>query len=451
VRPVLVLVATIALALGCSTAARAQDKLTLSGSWSASALTESWNIGEWGDACGQKPRPQGAGAGTVQVREQGGELSIIGAGRAWSTAECWEQMPGLARTSHSQSGGGRFWRTRCSTPPSEPRSATVVTTVQATDTTMSFHETGQYQFVIQGANCTASVTRSRSFTLMKREGDAPAATSAAPSASAGPAASGAPPATPAKAAEPSPAAKTCTGSGGAPARLEVRPSKKLLRPGDKFAFRALVVDAEGCVLGTRPSWSITPGPLAEKASVDASGQVTIADDAGEGVLEIAAMVAGKSVSVAAEVASAERFEALVATGEVNDAGEADQAAVVVIATGALAGERGVAEDGARRRRYIFVGIVTSLAGLLAFAGLLFARRSRRVAEARAAMSSLSSIPPPEDETEEDLAPRGAGPSDADAPKPTGNARGKICPICGQQYAAESAFCGKDGATLVLIN
>ena len=175
-----VVAALVAVCLGRT--AEAQERKTLNGSWSASALTEAWAIGDWGDACGPKPRPQGAGGGGVQIREQGGELLISGAGRAFSTAECWEQMPGLSRTSHSASGGGRFWRTRCSTPANDPRRATVVTTIQATDSTISLTETGQYQFVIQDTNCTASVTRSRSFSLSKREGEEPPAPGAQPSA-----------------------------------------------------------------------------------------------------------------------------------------------------------------------------------------------------------------------------------------------------------------------------
>ena len=79
--------------------ARAEGKPTLSGTWSASSLTEAWSYTSWGDACGPKQPGQGSGGGSVQIREQGGELSILGAGRAFSTAECWEQMPGLARTS----------------------------------------------------------------------------------------------------------------------------------------------------------------------------------------------------------------------------------------------------------------------------------------------------------------------------------------------------------------
>src|SRR5690606_36561188 len=101
----------------------------------------------------------------------GSELSISGLGREWSTTQCWEQYPGLARRSHS--AGTRGWRNVCKTADSDPRQATVVTTLSATDTTMSFDETAQYQFVIQGQNCTASARRTRSFRLLQREGEPP--------------------------------------------------------------------------------------------------------------------------------------------------------------------------------------------------------------------------------------------------------------------------------------
>ncbi len=177
--------AILSLVLGARIA-RADDKPTLSGTWTASPLTESWTVSDWGEACGPRPAPQGAGGGSVQVREQGGELSIVGAGRAFSTAQCWEQMPGVSRTSHSQAGGGRSWRTRCTSAPNDSRRAAITTSITATDSTMSLNETGDYTFIIKDTNCHASVVRSRSYTLVHREGDTPpaASASAAPAASA---------------------------------------------------------------------------------------------------------------------------------------------------------------------------------------------------------------------------------------------------------------------------
>jgi hypothetical protein len=425
----------------------AQDKPTLNGSWSATALSEKWAIGDWGEACGPKPRPQGAGAGSVQIREQGGELSIIGAGRAFSTGECWEQMPGLSRTSHSASGGGRFWRTRCNTPKNDPRQATIVTTISATDTTIALHETGQYQFVIQDQNCTASVTRSRNFSLVRREGDEAPAPSATASAAPTAAASAPPKAMPAPPPRPQP--KSCSGSDGDPARLEVTPSRKLVRPGDKFSFRAAVFDGEGCPVNVRPTWSVAPGPLAAKATIDASGTLQIADDAGEGQLELVATVAGKGVHIPVEIASADNYDALLAVSGLNDAGELDEAAVAVIATGTIGGKEGVAEDVAKARKHTFIAIVGALAACLAFAGLVLLRRGRR---ARTERTSSVSLPDAAvlDETRE-LPTSDPPPPAASAPGAAAKKRGKICPTCGQRYPIADSFCGKDGTTLVPIN
>lgn len=438
-------IAALAIAMSIAGRAAAGDKPTLSGSWTASALTESWSITDWGEACGPRPAGRGAGGGGVQIREQGGELSIIGAGRAFSTAECWEQMPGLSRTSHSSSGGGRFWRTRCTSAPNDPRRAVVTTTISATDSSIQLNETGEYQFVIKDTTCRASVSRSRSFSLVRREGDTPPAPSA--SASAPPPASAAPSAAP-RAPEPKPPSR-CSGPAGEPARLEVHPGKKLLRAGDHFTFRAVVTDDAGCPTGTRPAWSIAPGPLADKASIDAHGTLTIAADAGEGQLAVSASVAGKGVTVPVEVASPDHYDALLGAGGLNDAGEADQAAVAVIAVGSIGGRTTVAEDAARERKVRFVAIVAGLAAALGFAGLVIARRGRRRPD------PLDEDPPPSSSGLDDAEPS-AGP-DPDPPPPPAPAaparrpRGKICPNCGERYGEEATFCGKDGTQLVPLN
>ncbi len=426
--------------------ARGDGKLTLNGSWSASALSESWSVSDWGEACGPKPVGHGAGGGSVRVQEQGGELSISGAGRAFSTAECWEQMPGLARTSHSASGGGRAWTTRCSSPANDPRHAAVVTRIQASDTSISLSETGQYQFLIHDTNCTATATRSRSYSLVKRDGEEPPVASAAPIASAAPVATTLPKPAP----EPRPSVKCAAGSAGEPARLEVHPSKKLLRAGERFGFRAAVLDAEGCSTGARPTWSIAPGPIASKATIDAAGTLVVEAGADEGKLEIVASILGKSVTVPVEVTSAEHYDALLAAGR-DGAGDDGDAAVAVIATGTIGGRTAVADDKARERKTTFLAIVVGLSLALAFAGLVLARRGRR-----------TDPPDPEgspgDGADDEDPVRGADasppvtPPAAAKPAPRKAAsKGKICPTCGERYPGEAVFCGKDGTSLVLVN
>src|SRR5262245_28743470 len=147
------------LEVRASNVAHAADDAPLSGQWSATAMTATWKIGDWGPACGPEPSGTGAPAGTASVVEQGSELVIIGPGRTCSTKECWEQYPGLRLTSHS--AGVKNWRNTCRTAPGDPRQAQLVTTVTASSTQIAFDETGQYQFVIKGQNCTASVRRTR--------------------------------------------------------------------------------------------------------------------------------------------------------------------------------------------------------------------------------------------------------------------------------------------------
>src|SRR5207247_4422245 len=158
------------------------------------------------------------------------------------------------------------------------------TRVMASDDYITLDETGQYQFVVKGQNCTASVRRSRSFRLIQREGEpapAPAAT-----------ASTAPPSTVR-------ATPGCTPT-GEPARLEVRPKRKLMRPGEEFLFRALVLDAHGCPMSAAPSWRFRSESA--KASLLGPGRVRVADDAPEGDIQLSATVAGRSADVAVEVA-----------------------------------------------------------------------------------------------------------------------------------------------------
>ncbi|WP_437607976.1 hypothetical protein WMF20_45030 [Sorangium sp. So ce834] len=457
--PALLLASLASLAsLAVPRTSAAQGQPTLSGAWTASALSEQWSIDAWGEACGPRPRPQGAPGGAVQVQQHGSELSISGAGRSWSTAECWEQMPGLARSKHSASGDARSWQTRCTTPPNDPRRAVVTTTTQATDASIRMVETGQYQFIIQDTTCSASVTRTRTYTLVRREGEAPPAASAPPpAASAPPPAASAPPAAPV-ASEKKPAAPRTCDAPGEPARLEVTPSRKLMRPGERFQFRALVMDAAGCALPTRPAWSIAPGPLASAATVDATGALSLGADAGEGTLGLVASVAGKGVTVAIEVTSPDRYDALLATSGLNEAGESDQAAVAVIAAGTIGGRTTSGEDVGRERKNLFVAIVGGVAACLGFAGLILLRRGRRRAGELEGPASTGGGLGARGGAGADDAPPSSGAALA-APAvggavpvgPAPRARGKICPTCGDRYPGEAMFCGKDGTQLVLLN
>ena len=398
----------VALALWALCAHARADAPTLAGSWTATAMRSDWNIGEWGQACGPSPTGGGAPGGTVTITSAGSELHFSGAGRDYSTTECWEQYPGLSRVSHS--GGARGWQSTCKTKPSDPRQATIVTTMSATDTSIAFDETGQYQFVISGQNCTASVRRTRTLLLVQREGQS------------------APPAASASAA---PAAAPQQSSGcalpGPPERLEVRPARKLMRPGESFEFHTAVLDSAGCALGLSPVWKV----VTEHAALELSGpgKIHVPDDAPEATVELQATLAGRAARVVVEIASQERYDALLAQKGLNAEGESSDAAVARIATTSIGGGSVVARDDSQRRRVLFVGVVGGTAlvlGLLGFALVQHSRRKPIAPEPRAPRVRLAPA----------LTPTGLPPL------------AKMCPTCREEYPPEATFCPNDGNRLV---
>jgi hypothetical protein len=470
--------------LGFAGDAVAQDKPTLSGTWSASALKEAWSTTDWGEACGPKPTSSGgAPGGTVTVTQQGSELSFSGAGRAFSTGECWERMPGLKRTAHS--GGTRGWSNKCASPAGDPRRASVSNTTTATDDTIVFQETGVYEFAIQDTKCKATVSRSRSYKLQQRAGEAPAPP---PSATAEPVPTATATAAPAPTAEP--ASEGCDKPGPA-ARLEVRPTKKLLRPGEAFTLTARVSDKSGCRLSVEPTVAVADGGEAKLAIDGLKITADAASPAGTRKVEIT--LGGKTVSVEVEVATADQYAALLELRGLNAAGEDDRASVAEIAAG-LGGASSLAEDSAGARKRTFLAIVGGVAGALGIVGLALWRRGR--ARRNEELERESAAPPPnvtlfEGTTHDALVcprcareyPAGAGfceddgaalvpaagaPRSAPAaveaaarptvPEPRAERPArpkkpaeKICPTCGDRFPAEAGFCGKDGTQLVPIN
>ncbi|HKO49770.1 MAG TPA: zinc ribbon domain-containing protein [Polyangiaceae bacterium] len=383
-------------------------------------MRSDWIIGEWGKACGPSPSGGGAAGGSVTITSSGNELHMSGAGREYSTSECWEQFPGLSRISHS--GGLRGWRSTCKTKPGDPRQATIVTTISATDNLISFDETGQYQFLIAGQNCTASVRRTRSLSLVQREGESAPVASATPTAPLPPAAA---PAAPGPSAT-VPAAKVCT-LPGPPVRLEVRPARKLLRPGDSFEFHATVLDAAGCTVPLSPLWKV----VGEHASLELAGpgRIKIPESAAESTVELLATVAGHSARVTVEVASKDRYDALLAQKGLNAEGESSEAAVARIATSALGGGSVVTRDDSQRRRIVFVGVVGGTALVLGLLGFALVQHSRR----------------------KPLEPEPRTPRTRVSPAITPNhqpALAKVCPTCREEYPPDAAFCPHDGNRLV---
>ncbi len=350
-----------------ATPAVARAESPFDGKWKQGALHEEYTVQQWLPGCGPAPVSGNAGGGEiVSVREEGDELSIVGGGRVYKSNQCYDPLPTLARDSHSRDSGGRTWRTRCSTPAADPRRALMQTLVAATsDTHIDVIETGRYEITLNEGRCIADVKRSRGFDLVSRDG-----VPTTPSASA-------PPPAPTPAPVPTPTPRQAC-SPGDPARLEVRPSRKLMRPGESFTFRALVTDASGCPTPTTTSWALGDPEGARSLKLEPNGKVTALDGA-EGATDLVATAADKSVHVTVEVASAARYDDLLTKQGLNAAGENDAAATAVIAGSSIGGADAKGEDGARKRKTIFVGIVGALVVILGILALVYSRRAKKAA------------------------------------------------------------------------
>lgn len=427
----------------------AQAQTALDGRWKQSPLREDFVIQQWLAECGPPPQSTSTGGDElVEVRVEGDELAFIGGGRVFRTNECYDPMPTLSRQSHSRASDGKSWRTGCATGPNDPRKANLNTLVVATtETHIDIVETGRYEITLETGRCMADVKRTRSLTRAQADDAAPIATATT--------------AAPKPTAEPSRSA-ACNAP-GEPSKLEVRPSKKLLRTGEGFAFRGLVLDAKGCVTRTATTWRVSTESAGKGVTVDANGRVSVASDAPEGDVQIIATAAGRDARVVVEVVSPARYDELLAQSGLNAAGENDEASSVAIASQSIGVGEGRVEDRSRERRFMFLAIVGGTLLVLGIVTALLVRRSRRATslareveqrhEARV-QQVLHRRRQREAEHaahmrahEESLAAARAA---AQRPQPVASRR-KICPKCGDRFDGTAEFCGKDGTVLVLLN
>ncbi len=407
------------------------------GQWKQTALKEDFTVQQWLPGCGPPPASHTSGGGeTITITQEGDELTFVGGGRVFKTNQCYDDsQQTLARESHSRDPSGKQWRTHCATPAGDPRRATMNTLVAVTtDKHIDVVETGRYEITLTDGKCTADVKRSRGYDLVQAATPAPTPTP-----------------TPTVTA----AAPKCDHVGD-PARLEVRPSKKLMKTGESFAFRALVLDANGCATQTPTTWS-TEG-AANGVSVDASGNVTVAADAPEGSVTVTATAANKTAKVIVDVSSPAHYADLLATSGLNDAGESDAVSTVVIATSSIGTDTAKTDDGGKRRRMIFIAVVFGLALVLGVVAIVGMRRSKRAATLeREAEERHEEKMREYDERqrkrgEEHAAQQRAHEESvkrAEAVKAKRGAPGSMeCPSCRRDFPAGSQFCPHDGSKLI---
>jgi hypothetical protein len=443
------------------------------GAWTMTAISESFTVQEWSAPCGPAPVSGTlVPGGAVTVTGGGGELQISGGRRTLRTDQCLDPMPTLARTVHTQDT--RSWRTRCATPPGDPRHAVVNTAYfVASDDAISIAETGRYEFTINEARCVADVKRNGTLSRVVAAPAASATTAA--SVSAPPATTEAPaPTVPPLATTlpvPSPAPKVDCSTPGDPARLEVRPSRKLLKLGDSFAFRGTVLDANGCPTGTPIVWSVSAVTFKDglahggTPSIDASGNVSVpATDFGEATFDVVATAAGRSARASVQVASPADYSALLAQSGLDSKGERDEPSVAVIATSSIGGEGARAEDGARKRRIAFIAVVGGLTLVLLVVAIVGATRSRRARHAEVAAEARHAEKMREYQRHKaerearhaaqmkaHLQSIAVAQQQAQAAVARGVDAGPMfCPSCRREYPPGTAYCSADSNRLVAI-
>lgn len=451
------------------------DTAPLDGQWTMSAVAETFSVQDWSEPCG--PRPISGTllpGGPVVLTSDGGELTIAGQARTLRSNGCLDALPTLAPWSHTHDS--RSWRTRCVTPANDPRHAVMNTAffLAPGDDSISIAETGRYAFMIDRARCVADVTRSASMSRVTANPASTATPVAAPVTILPP---------------PQPAAKTpglpphtCDVI-GPPARLEVSPSRKLLRPGETFAFRAVVVDEHGCSTATPIAWAVGSIAFADgqprevRALIDGTGRLTLPiADFGNASFDVMATAAGRTARASVRVASAADYQAMLAESGLDPNGENSEASVADLATSTIGASGARVAEGVRRREW-FVAVIGTLAVALGIIALVGVRRSRRARDLERAAAERHSQRVAEyerqkREQEEQHAAQlrahrasvavaqqqayAAAARGLPTPGVSGFAvpavpRGKVCPTCGARFEGTDTFCGKDGSQLVPLN
>ncbi len=464
------------------------DASALVGSWNAGPLLESVAFKSWVKECGPQPTGGTVPGGPYTISLSGDELVFHGA-TPFRTDQCIDTTTG-SRVAHSANPITGVWSTRCETPKDDPRVTQILTSVKATgDTKIFVYERATYSWTWASGTCTADVVRTWNFTNPRA--------AAAESASAPPVATTAPP-SPADTTPPPPVA-TCTTPGPA-ARLEVRPKRKVMRPGESFDFPAPTRDEAGRETGERARFSIAPESVAnaKDVTIDASGHVKTSETTEPVALTLLVEGASQQAKVQLEVVSSDRYADVLSKEGLDPSGADNQAVSVVVSGGGGGGGAAVvdprAQRDSKRKRLALLVIAAGVASLVALGAALLFRRSKAkdeseeaehrrlreevarehararaaheatVAAAQAALAqgtakrcpTCSTIFPPDAAfcplDGATLVAAVAG-SDAPRPAPAPSAvrPSKLCPICGEKFPAEARFCGKDGVALVPMN
>lgn len=461
------LVVALPLALLWPSTARA-DAPPLDGPWNMTPLSETYTVQQWAPACGAAPVSGTVlPGGVATVQASGPELVIAAGRRTLRTDGCIDPLPTLAPDSHTSDGTS--WRTRCATPSNDPRRAVVnAAYFMSSDGTLSLAETGRYEFTINGARCIADVKRAGSLKRIVAAAPVASATVAAPA----PTVAAAPPSLPTSTTRGAANPYNPCSSPGDPARLEVRPSRKLLRLGDTFSLRAVVLDANGCYTNIPIQWSIASLRFQDgqthggQPTVDATGKVNVPTaDFSDATFEVVATAAGRSAKASVQATSPANYETLLAQSGLGPNGETDAPAVAILATGSIGATDSRSEDGASHRRAMFVGVIvglTTMLGVVAFIGVRRARKGKLVAQA-AEERHADRLREYEDQKREreanhaaqmkahlDSVKKAQEAAAAMAAARTAPSGPVFCPSCRREFPAATTYCPFDSNRLVAV-
>lgn len=311
--------------------------------------------------------------------------------------------------------GTSRWAVVCETASSDSRFEHGEYVVEVVNNTLRFREVSRYDWRLEGDHCKATVTLTRSYLRTSGSGDS---TPENPSSE---------PPTPAK----------CRGARGAPVKLDVRPSRARVGPGDKICFRAIARDREGCPVAVDAAWNIAQSDGDERGQIDASGCFMAGDlPSGSGSKVVVTATALKLTSKAQIEIRVPDIGDLVAARLAE--GLEDQSADMPAAEARPGSAQGVGQTSVgpvhENQGVLWAVVAVGLGAavfLLLIAVVLWQRRRREIEIAElvnegsgSSMAVASSFPPP------------SLPSI------------KVCPACKQEFTGPIEFCPDDATKLV---
>lgn len=366
-------------------------------------------IQSWGDDCGPRPRSHASGGGKViEVRSVGSHLSLGG----HRTDQCWSRNPRVRRV--RATAGTSRWVVVCETSSGDPRFEHGEYVVElVNEKTLRFREVSRYDWRLEGDHCKATVTLTRNYLRTSSAGDtAPENTSS----------------------DPQPPAK-CRGNRGSAVKLEVRPSRARVGPGDKICFRAIARDREGCPVPVDSTWAVAQSSRDQNDRLDASGCFVAGTSGSGGRVVIIATASQLTAKAQVEIRVPDIGDLVAARLAEGIDDQEDAAPAAEARPGAAQGVGETSVGPVRENQGVLWAVVAVGLGaavfLLLVAVVLWRRRQREIEMIElasdgneASMAVASSVPPP------------SLPSL------------KICPACKQEFADAIEFCPDDATKLV---